>query len=94
MKLKAAEVLQIVIIAKAIRADKLDGNEVSKALLAMLVDKYVDGEQEVRDIIKELVYDVDAGFLGELISKALKRFVRKDKADEDSKQSGDTETVE
>jgi hypothetical protein len=89
MKLKAAQVLQLVIVAKAIREGKLEGNQVAGAILSELVDLTVEGKREELDVIKVLIGDIDNGFLGGLISSILKRFGPKESDDDKQEQSDD-----
>jgi hypothetical protein len=78
MKVKAETVMQFAIVAKAIRQGDLKGSEVVDAILSEVVDRNVDGTKEELDIIKEILKDVDAGFIANLIDKFLKRFGPKD----------------
>jgi hypothetical protein len=73
MKLKAPEVVQILVIAKAIREGKLDGNQVAEAALNEIIDRRVEGDKVMLDVVKALAKDVAAGFLGSVINIILKR---------------------
>lgn len=88
MKLKAAQVLQLVIVAKAIREGKLEGNTLAGYLLSELVDRTVEGDKKELDVIKILIGDIDNGFLGGLINSILKRFGPKE-SDEDKQEQSD-----
>jgi hypothetical protein len=74
MKLKAVEVMQILLVVEAIKQGSLDGSKVADEMISQFVDRYVEGEPEALAAIKEVVKDIDAGFIGGIINKVLKKF--------------------
>jgi hypothetical protein len=99
MKLKAVEVIQVLIVVKAIKEGKLDGNLVVEQFISTTVSHFVEGEPEVLGAIKEMVNDIDDGFLGGLLNKVLEKLavskpdLPAEQPNEDNKQSGDVEEV-
>jgi hypothetical protein len=82
MKLKASEVVTIVVVLKAIREGKIVGEQVAEAFIGMAIDKFVEGSPEEIAVIKMLAKDVDAGFLADILDSILKRFVAKQPKEE------------
>jgi hypothetical protein len=82
MKLKAKEVVQIVVVLKAIREGKIKGEQVAEAFMGYAVDTFVEGTPEELAVIKLLAKDVDAGFLAEVLDSILARFVAKQSKEE------------
>ena len=77
MKINVVHAIQIAVVVKAVREGQMDGDQVADALLGELIDNYVDGKQEERDVLKVLVKDIDGGLLGGLFNIALKKLAVK-----------------
>lgn len=95
MKIKAVEVIQVLVVVKAIKDGTLDGNKVAAFLLDDAIDRTVEGTPEVLEVIKEMVKEIDAGFIGGFIDKVLKRFASEkvEQPNDNPEQSGDAENV-